>query len=172
MKYDLACGDNKAGEEWIGIDIVDGADVDVVADLRQGVPFDHELVEKDSAVHVRVRHFLEHMDRDEVEQFLLDVQRLCKPGALLEVITPYYLSDDAVAGDHKSFYSEKSFKCYQINHGFPTPKPQFLELEDVELVWSTQKWVRLMRLVLPDIVAKNVPNAVQDIRFKLRVVKK
>lgn len=171
MKYDLACGENKKAEDWIGIDIVNTEDVDVVANLRQGIPFSNELVDRGSADRIRVRHFLEHLDRDEVEKFLLEIQELCKDGATLEVTTPYYLSNDAVAGDHKSYYSEKSFKCYDPSHEFSTPKPQFLKTQKIELVWNNRIWVRILRFFLPDKLAKNVPNAVQDIKYILKVEK-
>lgn len=169
MKYDLACGDNKPGDDWIGVDIVETEDADVVADLRQGVPFESGVIEEGSADKIRIRHFIEHLTRDEVEDLLQDVYRLSKPGAEIEVITPYYLSDDAVAGDHKSLYSEKSFKCYDVSHSFPTPKPQLFSVEEIDLIWDSSIWVRLLRTVFPTTWVRNIPNAVLDIRYVLKV---
>lgn len=78
----LGCGNNKKPEE-IGVDIIDGPSVDVVADLNiYPMPF-----EDNSADIVRSSHCFEHLDN--TVALMEDIHRILKPGGLLEFTVPH-----------------------------------------------------------------------------------
>ena len=78
----LGCGNNKRPEE-IGVDIIDGPCVDIVADLnRYPMPFDDNSVDV-----VRSSHCFEHLD--DLVALMEDIHRILKPGGLLEFTVPH-----------------------------------------------------------------------------------
>lgn len=78
----LGCGTNKPSSE-IGVDIIDGPCVDVVADLNlYPMPF-----EDNSADIIKSTHCFEHLD-DQVA-LMEDIHRILKPGGLLEFTVPH-----------------------------------------------------------------------------------
>jgi SAM-dependent methyltransferase len=78
----LGCGSNKKAEE-IGVDIIDGPCVDVVADLNvYPMPFDDN-----SADIIRSSHCFEHLDN--IVALMEDIHRILKPGGLLEFTVPH-----------------------------------------------------------------------------------
>ncbi len=78
----LGCGNNKRPEE-IGVDIIDGPCVDVVADLNvYPMPF-----EDNSADIIRSSHCFEHLDN--TVTLMEDIHRILKPGGILEFSVPH-----------------------------------------------------------------------------------
>jgi SAM-dependent methyltransferase len=78
----LGCGNNKQPGE-IGVDIIDGPCVDVVADLNiYPMPFDDNSVDI-----VRSSHCFEHLDN--LVALMEDIHRILKPGGLLEFTVPH-----------------------------------------------------------------------------------
>ena len=78
----LGCGNNKQPEE-IGVDIIDGPCVDIVADLNHyPMPFDST-----SADIIRSSHCFEHLDN--TVALMEDIHRILKPGGLLEFTVPH-----------------------------------------------------------------------------------
>ena len=78
----LGCGNNKQDDE-IGVDIIDGPRVDVVADLNgYPMPFDDN-----SADIIRSSHCFEHLDN--TVALMEDIHRILKPDGLLEFTVPH-----------------------------------------------------------------------------------
>ncbi|MDT8453122.1 MAG: methyltransferase domain-containing protein [Gammaproteobacteria bacterium] len=78
----LGCGNNKMPEE-IGVDIIDGPCVDIVADLNvYPMPF-----ETNSADIIRSSHCFEYLDN--TVALMEDVHRILKPGGILEFTVPH-----------------------------------------------------------------------------------
>jgi predicted SAM-dependent methyltransferase len=76
----VGCGDS-ALPGWINVDIKELPGVDLVADVRQGVPF--------SGLHrIFAEHFIEHLEIFEAVAFLVNCQRALRPGGLLRLTTP------------------------------------------------------------------------------------
>ena len=89
---DLGCGNRKLGPEYIGIDLLDGPQVDVVGDVTDVL----ERIRPGSVQRVYSSHFLEHVD--DVELVLTRLARAMASGGELEVVVPhfsnpYYYSD-------------------------------------------------------------------------------
>lgn len=55
----------------------------IVHNLAKGIPFDSESI--DAVYH---SHLLEHLDRNVVEKFLLEIKRVLKPGGIQRIVVP------------------------------------------------------------------------------------
>lgn len=105
-RLNLGCGaDIRAG--FVNVDAVARPGVDVVHDL-DAVPWPFEDDAFDSAL---CSHVLEHV-RD-FHRCLLELQRVCRAGAEIEVIGPYFFSTK-FAGDpsHRIPFSYRTFDNY------------------------------------------------------------
>lgn len=117
IKVDLACGNNKHGDDWIGVDIVETPSVDIVHNLNQYPwPFESNSVDE-----VHCSHYIEHIPHDvdiyklilkseslehlqqlvrEKEKspsdglikFMNELGRILKPSGKATIIAPYYSS--------------------------------------------------------------------------------
>jgi predicted SAM-dependent methyltransferase len=70
-------------EGWINMDVQDLPGVDVVADVTEGLRLPDA-----SAEAVFAEHFLEHLRIDDATGFLLECQRVLRPGGWLRLSTP------------------------------------------------------------------------------------
>ena len=130
VKLDLACGDVKKSEEYIGIDITDTSSVDFVTDLQQ-YPWP---IESESVDEVNISHYIEHIphldiigiiknsnsfkefkeniinSKDGLIEFFNEVYRILKPCGKIYLVSPYYTSIRAY-GDptHQRYIGEWSF---------------------------------------------------------------
>ncbi len=92
----LGCGHDRI-EGYTNIDIVPTKEADVVCDACS-LPF-----EDDSVDGVYGRHFLEHIENP--YKLFEELNRVCKDGAKIRFITPYWSSWCAIADPgHKRFY--------------------------------------------------------------------
>ena len=73
MKVDIGCGRNKA-PGFVGLDIGAYEGVDIICDVRQGIPLPDKSVDE-----LRAINMLEHLH--EVQVLLDEIVRVCKPGA-------------------------------------------------------------------------------------------
>jgi predicted SAM-dependent methyltransferase len=121
---DLGCGPHKR-KKAIGVDKRLLPGIDVVCDLEQRLPF------KASSVDVVVMsHLVEHI-RDLIA-FMEEVYRVCKPGAEVHVVAPYYTSRGAFRDPtHVRFITEDTFQYFEpptdygINTNFRIEKIEY-----------------------------------------------
>lgn len=119
LRINLGCG-NKRIEGFIGVDIGEGAAVDVrmsVSDYLRSLP--------DGAVQeVYSRHFLEHVEPQALRPLLLEIDRVLRPGGRAHFIVPHY-SNPYFYSDptHRTFFGVHTFSylCEQtcLNRGVP-----------------------------------------------------
>lgn len=88
---EIGCGSNKPADR-IGIDLVDLAGVDIVADLNLGLPFLPDA----SVDEIHSSHVLEHIR--EFELLMKEIERVTRPGGRIFIrvphfSNPYYYSD-------------------------------------------------------------------------------
>ena len=113
IKVDLACGNSKK-EGYIGVDIVETANTDVVHNLNQYPwPFEDNSVDE-----IHCSHYIEHVPhdidnedgRDGLIQFMDELYRILKPGAIANILAPYYKNERAF-GDptHRRYIGDWSF---------------------------------------------------------------
>ncbi|WP_267594406.1 class I SAM-dependent methyltransferase [Carbonactinospora thermoautotrophica] len=101
---DLGCGDTKQYPDNVGVDRRPGKAVNVLADLRRGLPFQDESVDQVFAVHV-----LEHLP--DYIALLDEVHRVLRPGGVLHVMAPDWTHVNSVADPtHLRLFDVQTFK--------------------------------------------------------------
>jgi SAM-dependent methyltransferase len=96
---------------FIGVDISPLSGANVLCDLqKQPWPF------KDSAIdECYLSHTLEHLPN--TIQAMEEIWRICKPGAILRIIEPYYNSPGASQDPtHVRFFTERTFDYFTEDH--------------------------------------------------------
>jgi predicted SAM-dependent methyltransferase len=78
----LGCGP-AALADWVNVDIARGPRVDVVWDLRQGLPFPDE-----SCSAIFSEHVIEHLSKEDAEKLLKECRRVLQTGGVLRLSTP------------------------------------------------------------------------------------
>ncbi|GAA0707597.1 class I SAM-dependent methyltransferase [Dokdonella soli] len=121
MKIDLGCGAHKR-EGFIGVDISPECGADVVHDLRTTPwPFADSSVDE-----AYCSHFFEHLTGAQRVDFMAELYRVLKPGALATMITPYWSSMGAMqdpthqwppVGEGSYYYFNKAWRDqYGLSH--------------------------------------------------------
>ena len=109
MKVDLGCGQWKP-DGFIGVDCVDGKNVDIVADLSKRFPFADNSVDL-----LRGHDVIEHLP-DRIHT-MNEIWRVCKPNAIIDLRVPSTDGRGAFQDPtHVSFWNINSFKyyCYEF----------------------------------------------------------
>jgi ubiquinone/menaquinone biosynthesis C-methylase UbiE len=102
---DIGCGLKKK-EGCIGIDLIKTESVDIIA-VAENLPF------KDNSVDaIYTRHTLEHVS--DFEKAIKEIWRVSKPGAVIEIIVPFWAHHSANHPLHKRFFNRFSFDDYSI----------------------------------------------------------
>jgi len=127
IRLDIACGENKTGSDWVGIDVQKLPGVDIVHNLEE-YPWP---LPKECASIAIASHYIEHINPASfgVINFFNEVWRILKPDGELAVITPYagsygFWQDPT----HTKGYNEASFYYFDPLHPsgyykFYKPKP-------------------------------------------------
>lgn len=112
MKVNLGCGATRFRHGWANIDKVGPGPnaahlINVVADLRQGIPLSNASVS-----FAYTSHFLEHIDPfEECERFLAECLRVLKRGGILRVAVPDFAKIARIyLDDPRSFYAEYDYR--------------------------------------------------------------
>lgn len=115
LRVDLGCAYKKP-EGFIGVDIYPWPEVDIVADMTQGLPFSDSSVDE-----VRAHDVIEHLP-DRI-QTMNEIWRICKPNAIVDIFVPSTDGRGAFQDPtHVSFWNINSFWYYSIEF------PDYLEL--------------------------------------------
>jgi SAM-dependent methyltransferase len=111
VKLDIGCGGNKKSG-YIGLDINDGPEVDVIIDINKGIPY-----KKDSVDEIFTSHFLEHVNNPEF--ILNEFGRVLKRGGTVKIIVPHYSNPYSYHFTHKTYWSsfslDQKFLDYYLN---------------------------------------------------------
>jgi predicted SAM-dependent methyltransferase len=113
LALDLGCGPNKH-EGCIGIDHYDFEGVDIVRDLRRGLPFGDDTVDG-----IVAKQVLEHFDGDDLLFLIEEMWRVGKPGAPIEVVVPDASSPNGGKdfSHKKKDWDEWSFQMWEKKDG-------------------------------------------------------
>lgn len=115
LRVNIGCGPN-ALPGWINLDAARGEQIDVVWDLRRGLPFADE-----SCAAVFGEHVIEHVPRESAEKLLRECLRALQPGGVLRVSTPdagLYLRSYAGDGEflrHPAFTEQAETPMDRVN---------------------------------------------------------
>jgi predicted SAM-dependent methyltransferase len=82
LLVNLGCGYN-ALRGWINVDIARGSQVDIVWDLRKGLPFADK-----SCSAIFSEHVIEHLSKEDGENLLRECFRILQPEGVLRLSTP------------------------------------------------------------------------------------
>lgn len=107
---DLGCGKKKR-QGSIGVDYSDRHDADIIHDLNVfPYPFADNSIDQ-----VYLDNVLEHLDNPMA--VMAEVHRICKNGAEIKVIVPYFRSAWAfIDPTHQHFFTVDSFAYYDPDH--------------------------------------------------------
>lgn len=164
---DLGCGANKK-EGYIGLDILQHPNVDIVMDLtREPLPFEDASVDE-----VYSSHFFEHITDP---KFLLhEMVRVAVPNGKCEIWTPYLKSNDAFVLNHYCFYSETIWKhicTYFPDYWFEGIQAA-LRLERIHFVLTPNIEEELTRLRIPlDFAIEHMFNIANEFGVFMTVLK-
>jgi hypothetical protein len=138
-KLDLGCGARKRGPDYIGIDLVDHDDVDVVGDVFEVLA----LLPSSSVSLVFSSHFMEHID--EVGRLIQELGRVIATGGSLETVVPhfsnpYFYSDVT----HRTAFGLYSMSYFVAESPFKRKvplyaRPPLFDLTAVDLVFKSPR---------------------------------
>jgi len=174
LRIDLGCGDNKK-EGFIGFDIRKSSAADYACDLSKGIPL------RDSSVdEIYSSHFLEHIK--DYNFMMREMIRVCKNGARIEIVLPYYSYIGAMLHSHKDnphlhTFSEAYFYWKDVNPCFSN-----YDVEEISYKFVDYKILRknplktifyfIYNFLVPyDIKRTHFLNSVEEFRAVLRVKK-
>jgi ubiquinone/menaquinone biosynthesis C-methylase UbiE len=136
---EFGCGSNKKHREFIGVDILDHDEVDIVADVHD--VFDELPAAAISSIYTS--HFVEHID--DLEAFLGQCARVLVPGGSVDIIVPhfsnpYYFSDPT----HKTFFGLYTLCYFAESRLFSRTVPTYghdldFSLSSVDLIFTSPK---------------------------------
>lgn len=111
LKIDLGCGKNKR-DGFTGIDKSEYSIADIISDLEEKLPLEDESVDE-----VYSSHCLEHIDN--LVGLMNEIWRVCKDGAKISIVVPYYKSIGAFRDPtHRRFFTEQTFLYFDKNNEF------------------------------------------------------
>jgi hypothetical protein len=116
MKIDLGCGNSKIGADFVGVDRYQIPGVDVIADIDSKLP-----LEDNSVDFLFASHSLEHCAN--LTHTIKEIYRICRHGAQVCIISPYYATDLNVANPyHLQCFNEHTARFWTAAH-FPPNIP-------------------------------------------------
>lgn len=150
LLVDLGCGTNKPNN-FVGVDICAGSEVDIIADLNQEFPFLDNTVDE-----VRAHDAIEHL-KDKIHT-MNEIWRICKPDAKVDIFVPSTDGRGAFQDPtHISFWNINSFLYYCVDF------PHYIEL--------CRKYGFLGAFKVTKLENQESPNRVIHVKAELTVVK-
>ncbi len=103
---ELGCGPNKL-YGVIGVDKFADKNVDIIADIENGLPF----LPDNSVDELFSRHVLEHIEN--LEQLIREIYRVLKPGGIHRVIVPHFSNPHFYSDyTHRRFFGLYTFDYF------------------------------------------------------------
>jgi SAM-dependent methyltransferase len=110
---DLGCGGAKQGPGHIGVDCFRTKEVDLLADLGDGLPFASGSADRVFAVHV-LEHLLDYLP------LLTEIRRVLRPDGVLHVMSPWWRHVNAVADPtHLRFFDVQTIREFCRSDWYP-----------------------------------------------------
>lgn len=106
LVIELGCGPNKVSGV-IGVDKFQDKNVDIVADIENGLPF----LPDNSVDELFSKHLLEHIEN--LEQLIKEIYRVLKPGGIHRAIVPHFSNPHFYSDyTHRRFFGLYSFDYF------------------------------------------------------------
>ena len=129
VMLDIGCGPNKKNDGYIGIDMLNIDNVDIVGQVLIVL----SKISTDSVDEIFTSHFLEHIDN--LEEYLKEFSRVLKPNGKLVIkvphfSNPYYYSDPT----HKIFFGLYTMSYFCDCNFLTREVPQYNHLINFDIV--------------------------------------
>ena len=123
QKLDFGCGQKKQAG-YIGLDIFEGEDIDVVHDFNCfPYPFQDNVFDE-----IVCNSSLEHVD--DFFKTVTELHRIAKPDAMIKIFCPHYSSADAYRDPtHKTFFAHTTFDTFAGGGSYISPYNGMLKIE-------------------------------------------
>ena len=138
-KIEIGCGNDKS-EGFIGIDISENSDADIIRDIKDGLPFCDN-----SAEYVKAISILEHFDNDNFVKVMKEIWRVLKNKGILEIVVPDSMTDKGFKDPtHKMHFTRATFSYFepdspkQILYKFPPFKTIYRENINGEFLFKLE----------------------------------
>jgi ubiquinone/menaquinone biosynthesis C-methylase UbiE len=138
-KLDLGCGSRKRASDYIGVDMIDHAAVDIVGDVFDVLT----RIPDESLDRVYSSHFMEHVD--DLPHLMHELARVLRPNCCLETVVPHfsnpYFYSDAT---HRTSFGLYSMSYFSTGSPFKRSVPVYegkplFQLQDVRLVFKAPR---------------------------------
>ncbi len=144
-----------------GLDCRRGPGVDLVCDLEGDLP-----IKTDSVDVVHLSHIIEHIRN--LVCFMEEVYRICRPGAQVQVIVPYYTSRGAFRDPtHVRFIAEDTFQYFEA----PTDYGVKTNFRIEEIRYDVRKPFRYFPKYFQKRFRRYLWNVVDNMDVTLRAIK-
>lgn len=160
LTLDIGCGPTKLPNA-IGVDrrLIPG--VDVVCDIERELPFKASSVDL-----IWMRHVIEHVGN--LIGLMEEVYRICRHGAAIEIVVPYYTSRGAFRDPtHVRYIAEDTFQYFEppTDYGIRTN----LRIERIR--YDVRKPFRWLPRYFQKRCRRYLWNVVDNMEVTLRVIK-
>lgn len=129
LRLNLGCGDSPV-EGYVNIDKIPGEGVDLVQDVRNGLPYPDS-----SVAEVRAFHFLEDLAPEERIPVMAEIHRVLKLGGELVFEVPNAGSAGAEMPFHLSHWAPETFQAFaapELQEAYDLPAFEIVSLETVQ----------------------------------------
>lgn len=172
-KLVLGCG-NKKPEGWLGVDINNTEEVDVIQDLDES---DWKLLDNHFE-EVIAENLFEHLSNPVV--FMEELSRICKDGAEIEIKGPHLSSNNWHDPTHKRLLGRKTFENFTVSGEYSFYSNSTFEILEKEILFAPFR--KQPHKHIGYLLANNIPELFEntvlsrllparDIRFRIKVVK-
>jgi SAM-dependent methyltransferase len=165
MKIEIGGGTTPRGDGFINLDCLQCADIHINLETDP-LPFDDDSVDE-----VYSAHCLEHVNN--AVGVLVEVLRVCKLGAFVELRFPHWLHPMASCSGHVHVLSDRQVEIWCKQSGMFWPGLKRFELVS-PIHYQIDIAYHELRPAFPTLtdqqVAKYIPGCCHEIRCKLQVV--
>ena len=156
---DLGCGTSKVSGA-IGIDRLSHPGVNIICDFETSLP-----LKSDSVDTLHASHVIEHIAN--LIPFMEEIYRVCKPGALVYITSPYYTSRGAYRDPtHVRFIAEDTFPYFQD----PTPYGIKTNFQVQRIHYKYRTIFRVFPELIRKIFRKHLWNVADELSVVLEVM--
>ena len=160
---DIGCGARKK-QDHIGVDKISVEGVDINCDIEAGLPIADNSVDG-----IYSNYFLEHV-KDLIFVFQ-EIYRVCKNGARVELLVPYYTSINAFKDPtHRQFFTEETFKYFSKDKWYGSDYNINTNFRLLEIKYHYSRIVKLFPF-FKKYIRRHIINSVGAMTVKLEVIK-
>jgi len=103
IKLDIGCKNHKK-KGFAGLDILDYGQ-EILWDVIEGLP-----LPDNSVAEISITHFIEHIEMKDIAQLFVEMYRICKGGAIIDIAVPHLDHIEAYYLGHVSYWNEIRIK--------------------------------------------------------------